>query len=183
MALGASEVVYSQTIFYTPPPVFTSTYVNAHADINIDPDDVLSMPLLPYESSANFQLYPLPMGREDSKKYTDLFLKLDTRTGQLYLICLNINEPIRTYQKTIYAADLSEGNPQTGRFRLYPTREWSVFILLDQAEGRCWWLLWTRFNRNQILVPIESISLPNDTLVAPDPTDTLITPLTTDTIK
>jgi hypothetical protein len=68
------------------------------------------------------------------------FLKLDTRTGQVWQLEWNVQEDQR-FVNVINLKPLADGK-RAGRFTLYPTENIFHFILLDQEDGRQWQIQW-----------------------------------------
>ena len=72
-----------------------------------------------------------------------IFLKLDTMTGQLWMVQYslenNAGEFVLDTSKRI--SDYFD-EPICGRFTLYSTDNMFNFILLDQIDGRCWQVQW-----------------------------------------
>lgn len=72
---------------------------------------------------------------------TDLqnFIKLDTRTGQLWVIQRSTISESKTLSWTLDDSKLAEATDgNIGRFILCPTGSNYNFILLDQTDGRTW---------------------------------------------
>jgi len=68
------------------------------------------------------------------------FLKLDTRTGQVWQVQWGKGPEYRWVQP-INPKPLSD-EKQVGRFTLYPTKNIYTFILMDQEDGRQWQIQW-----------------------------------------
>lgn len=72
-----------------------------------------------------------------------IFLKLDTMTGQLWMVQYSLENNAGEF-----ALDTSKriseyfDEPICGRFTLYSTDNMYNFILLDQIDGRCWQVQW-----------------------------------------
>ena len=79
------------------------------------------------------------------------FLKLDTRTGQVWQLQWGIDESHR-FIEAISVTALAEGK-QAGRFTLYPSSNIFTFVLLDQEDGRQWQIQWGERGR-RLIVPI-----------------------------
>ena len=81
------------------------------------------------------------------------FLKLDTRTGQIWQVHWSTEKggravlPLSTEKLSSEAKD--------GRFALFPTTNMYNFILLDTTDGRTWQGQWSFEEENRIIVPIE----------------------------
>ena len=67
------------------------------------------------------------------------FLKLDTRTGQVWQVQWGNDTGFR-WVAPINLKPLADG--RAGRFTLHPTPNVYTFILLDQEDGRTWQLQW-----------------------------------------
>ena len=87
------------------------------------------------------------------------FLKLDTRTGQIWQVHWSTDKngravlPLSTEKLSSEAKD--------GRFSLFPTANMYNFILLDTTDGRTWQVQWSFEKEDRIIVPIKLSS--NDT--------------------
>lgn len=65
------------------------------------------------------------------------FMKLDTRTGQIWMVQYSINSASFTW--TLDDSKIEEPiSENIGRFTLYPTNNNYNYILLDQFDGRTW---------------------------------------------
>lgn len=83
------------------------------------------------ETKVPFRLYPT------SNMWN--FLKLDTRTGQIW----GVQFSTKSYRESgVWVIDDThvefEKPENIGRFTLYPTSNMYTFILLDQFDGRTW---------------------------------------------
>jgi len=79
------------------------------------------------------------------------FLKLDTRTGEVWQIQWGKYADV----VPINVARLGDGN-RAGRFTLYPTQNIYAFILLDQEYGRQWFVQWNPDPEKRFIEPIEA---------------------------
>ena len=80
------------------------------------------------------------------------FLRLDTRSGQLWQVQWGIgdeNRLARTINETPLAND---GKP--GRFTLYPTENIYNFMLLDQDTGLVWQVQWSLEAKQRLIILI-----------------------------
>jgi hypothetical protein len=68
------------------------------------------------------------------------FLKLDTRTGQLWQVQWSSQAEQRLINP-INLKPLADDN-KPGRFTLYPSSNIFTFLLLDQEDGRQWQIQW-----------------------------------------
>lgn len=67
------------------------------------------------------------------------FIKLDTRTGQLWGVQYSIKDDDGTFEYRIDTTPIEEATDENiGRFTLYPTDNMYNFILLDQINGHVW---------------------------------------------
>lgn len=83
------------------------------------------------ETNVPFRLYPT------SNNWN--FLKLDTRTGQIWAVQYSVDKKSRSFEWTIDGTPIeSDTSANIGRFTLYPTSNIYNFILLDQFDGRTW---------------------------------------------
>ena len=87
---------------------------------------------------------------------TDIFIKLDTVTGKMWLIRLHSGDnPVST---EINIRDLAAGKQKTpGRFTLLPIedRYKFIFILIDQFEGNTWSVELSGEKANWLVLPAE----------------------------
>lgn len=83
------------------------------------------------------------------------FIKLNTRTGQMWQIQFDVQGENR-YEVYLSLESLvnfeSEAND---RFTLYPTQNMYTFILLDQYDGRTWQVQWATESKNRGIIPIR----------------------------
>ena len=86
--------------------------------------------------NAKFLLFP-------TQNY-HIFLKLNTRTGEVYMVQYSMEESKRLDIKIDSRQyPLVKGEEQmNGRFFLYPTTNVYNFMLLDQVDGRVWQVQW-----------------------------------------
>ena len=82
----------------------------------------------------NYKLY------ETTNLWT--FLKLDTRTGQIWQVQYSVKGPEYRFESVLNAEDLSYGNTKPGKYELYKTQNMYNFILLDKVEGKTWQVQW-----------------------------------------
>jgi len=86
------------------------------------------------------------------------FLKLDTRTGQIWQVHWSIDEdksdrivlPLSTEKLSLDTKD--------GRFDLFPTNNIYTFILLDTIDGKTWQVQWSVEEKNRLVIPITKDS-------------------------
>ena len=77
-----------------------------------------------------------------STRNTFMFIKLNTRNGQMWQVQWGLESKYR-FETTL--SDISRVNKdeeKNGRFFLYPTTNTYNFILLDQLDGRAWQVQW-----------------------------------------
>ena len=71
------------------------------------------------------------------------FLKLNTRTGEIFMVQYSLEEKERLEKKIeVGAPYIREEDQENGRFFLYPTNNIYNFLLLDQIDGRVWQVQW-----------------------------------------
>lgn len=80
------------------------------------------------------------------------FLKLDTRTGQVWQVQWSTDG-----NSGIWPINLRmlSTNKTPGRFSLFPTDNIFNFLLLDQEDGRQWQVQWSLNDKERLIVPIE----------------------------
>lgn len=85
---------------------------------------------------AKFELY--------STTDVNAFLKLDTSTGEIWLVLIglvnNIEKEIK-FSSSCYPIEI-DGEKTNGRFTLYPTHNKYFFLLIDKIDGRVWRVQW-----------------------------------------
>jgi len=80
------------------------------------------------------------------------FLKLDTRTGQVWQLQWSTQADERLVN-VINVKPLADGK-KAGRFTLYPSANIFTFILLDQEDGRQWQIQWGLKTGERLIVEI-----------------------------
>ncbi|MCM1040830.1 MAG: hypothetical protein NC396_00195 [Bacteroides sp.] len=96
----------------------------------------------------NYKLYPT--------KNMYIFLKLDTRTGCIYLVQYSV-EGSRYRFETTLSSDIRVGygeERKPGRFELYPTQNMYNFIMLDKVKGRTWQVQWDTEEKGRMVLQI-----------------------------
>lgn len=83
------------------------------------------------------------------------FLKLNTRTGQIWIVQFDIGGDNRGTSSLNIFPLVSEDNEVNGRFTLYPTKNFYTFILLDQISGKTWQVQWGFKFEDYLIIPIE----------------------------
>jgi hypothetical protein len=83
------------------------------------------------------------------------FIKLDTRSGQMWQVQFDVNGNSRgvTFLNLLSLVSLEE--EVNDRFTLYPTQNMYNFILLDQLSGKTWQVQWSQKAENRGVIPIE----------------------------
>lgn len=67
------------------------------------------------------------------------FMKLDTRTGQIWMVQYSVGKEDNSFTWAVDARMIEQPtDANIGRFTLYPTNNWYNYILLDQYDGRTW---------------------------------------------
>ena len=66
-------------------------------------------------------------------------MKLDTRTGQIWMVQYSVEKSTSAFTWTIDDTPLDDATTENiGRFTLYPTANRFNYILLDQFTGKTW---------------------------------------------
>jgi hypothetical protein len=117
---------------------------------------LFSLMLLAFTLSSFAQdAIPEPAQRTDAPyrlfRSQNIFLKLDTRTGELWQVQWGVG-PQNRIMRSINGIKLADGK-KTGRFTLYPTQNANIFILLDQEDGRQWLVQWSLEESKRFMVP------------------------------
>ena len=94
-----------------------------------------------------FKLYPT--------KNMWTFLKLNTATGQVWIVQWNTEDEKR-FEYTLDDNVRLKAGQETicGRYILQPTENFYNFILLDQIDGYCWQVQWSIDEDKRFVVPI-----------------------------
>lgn len=83
------------------------------------------------------------------------FIKLDTQTGQMWQVQFSVSDEYERFESILNSTSLvTDGVNRTGRFELYPTKNFYNFILLDQYDGRTWQVQWSFEEENRVVIPI-----------------------------
>lgn len=73
-----------------------------------------------------------------------IFLRLNTRTGQIWMVQYSIDDSPRMIADLDISIKTSTlDNQICGRYILQPTKNMYNFIMLDQINGRCWQVQWS----------------------------------------
>lgn len=100
-------------------------------------------------NDAKFLLFP-------TQNYYN-FLKLNTRTGEVYIVQYSTEGKEMDIKIDSYYYPLVTKEEQTnGRFFLYPTKNFYTFLLMDQIDGRVWQLQWGFEEKDRFLKRIYS---------------------------
>lgn len=84
------------------------------------------------------------------------FLKLDTRTGQIWQVHWSTEKDGRTVLPL--SIEKLSSDTKDGRFALFPTTNMYNFILLDTTDGRTWQVQWSFKEEQRMIIPIVSSS-------------------------
>ncbi len=96
---------------------------------------------------AKFLLFPT--------KNIYIFLKLNTRTGEVYMVQYSLDgKESEVKIHSIHYPLVSKEEQSNGRFYLYPTTNIYNFLLLDQIDGRVWQVQWDFEEKNRFLTRI-----------------------------
>lgn len=71
-----------------------------------------------------------------------MFIKLDTRNGQMWQVQWSTESKSRFETILSDISQVNKDEEQNGRFFLYPTTNIYNLILLDQIDGRTWQVQW-----------------------------------------
>ena len=85
------------------------------------------------------------------------FIKLNTRTGEMWKVQYDINGKNRfeTFLNILPLVD--KDKEVNGRFTLYPTKNIYTYILLDQIDGKQWQVQWSKDIEGRLVLPIEQL--------------------------
>lgn len=81
------------------------------------------------------------------------FLKLDTRTGQIWQVHWSTEKDGRVVLPL--SIEKLSSDTKDGRFALFPTTNIYNFILLDTTDGRTWQVQWSSEQENRMIIPIN----------------------------
>ena len=115
-------------------------------------------------ASAQNDSVPEPTQRTDAPfrlfrtRNVHTFLKLDTRTGQVWQVQWGA-EPAHRFVEPINSRALA-ADKAPGRFTLYPSSNIFTFILLDQEDGRQWQIQWSLEIEKRLILKIEPSTEP-----------------------
>lgn len=95
-------------------------------------------------ADANYEVYSAELG---------VFIKLDTRTGQLWQVRYNAAGECMVDE--LNTKPFVQVNAQeSGRFALYPSVDKFSYILLDKKDGRTWLVRWAVNKDHQAVIPL-----------------------------
>lgn len=84
------------------------------------------------------------------------FIKLDTQTGQMWLVQYSIKSDNDRFEYDLNPNPLiATGKSVNGRFELYSTQNIYNFILLDRIDGKTWQVQWSFDEENRAVIPIN----------------------------
>lgn len=86
-----------------------------------------------------------------------IFLKLDTRNGEIWQVQYSINDPKHRFETPLNLLGVDNDNTHVGRYELYPTENIYNFILLDKLKGYVWQAQWDFNEENRHVIPINPI--------------------------
>ena len=129
------KIVISLIIAFTAMTAFAQTQRNA-------------IPAVSPDNNVVYRLFPT------ENRWT--FIKLNTRTGQLWQVQFSIDGDNYRFTTTLcLRARASVEEEKNGRFFLYPTQNMFNFILLDQVDGRVWQVQWSTRRDERFVIPIR----------------------------
>ena len=82
------------------------------------------------------------------------FIKLNTRTGQMYQVQWGTENKYRFESILSDMSLVYKDEEKNGRFFLYPTTNNYTFILLDQIDGRTWQVQWSIEKNDRMVILI-----------------------------
>ena len=83
------------------------------------------------------------------------FLKLNTRTGQMWQVQFGMKSDSRFVTNLNSEALVSKNKETNDRFTLYSTQNMYTFILFDQFDGKTWQVQWSTDANNRGVIAIE----------------------------
>jgi len=84
-----------------------------------------------------------------------IFIKLNTRTGQMWLVQYDVEGSSRLETFLSLTSLVEKEDEANSRFTLYPTKNIYTFILLDQLDGRTWQVQWAIEAEKRMLLRIN----------------------------
>ena len=102
-----------------------------------------------YNKDAKFLLFPT--------KNMYIFLKLDTSTGELWMVQYSTGKdsPMEVKFPSWAYPLVTNEDKSNGRFFLYPTQNMYNFLLIDQVDGRVWQAQWSTKPENVGIIRIR----------------------------
>jgi len=88
-------------------------------------------------------------------EHMKIFIKLNTRTGQMWLVQYDIEGSSRLETFLSLTPLVEKEDEANRRFTLYPTKNIYTFILLDQLDGRTWQVQWATEAEKRMLLRIN----------------------------
>lgn len=86
-----------------------------------------------------------------STKNMYTFIKLNTKTGQMWQVQWGTESKYRYETILSNVSRVSSEEEKIGRFFLYPTTNIYNFILLDQLDGRMWQVQWGKEDERMVI--------------------------------
>ncbi|MDB5126012.1 hypothetical protein [Mucilaginibacter sp.] len=83
------------------------------------------------------------------------FIKLNTRTGQMWQVQYDVKENNRGEYRLNPLSLVTKEEETNGRFILYPTQNSYNFILLDQLDGGLWQVQWSIEPEKRLLLKMN----------------------------
>lgn len=83
------------------------------------------------------------------------FIKLNTITGQMWQVQIDINSENRFTSVLSNDTLITKGKLVNDRFILQSTQNMYTFILLDQIDGKTWQVQWSIELEKRGIIPIE----------------------------
>ena len=101
------------------------------------------------EVDKNYKLFPT--------QNMWIFLKLDTRTGEIWMVQYSVDDDIASGEVVLNPRPLAvfENEKRVGRFTLYPTQNMYNFLLLDTVNGDVWQVQWSFEEKNRGILKIN----------------------------
>ncbi|GAA5220864.1 hypothetical protein [Membranihabitans marinus] len=83
------------------------------------------------------------------------FIKLNTRTGQMWQVQFDVEGSDRFETNLNYYPLVEKEKQVDDRFKLYPTQNTWNFLLLDQIDGKTWQVQWSLKVKDRVVIPIN----------------------------
>ncbi len=121
--------------------LFSCTPLLGWAQSSVDFQDVYKASVT-QATDVNYRLYPT------NNMWT--FLKLDTRTGKVWLVQYSVEDTNNEMEAVVNDIELADKTDENrGRFTLYATSNLWNYILLDQVNGRTFAVQWSQKASNR----------------------------------